>query len=703
MTDDQKKNSPDDSEILMDETSEVQVTRDELQATNEELLVTSDEVQATDDEVQVTRDELQATNEELLVTSDEVQATDDEVQVTRDELQATNEELLVTSEETELITSETVVDPETVVAFDSLTEPELEYASLQHTDVHLDGELSRLDIFERLKLAVEEPQKYTRNEVDTLKHTYYKIRRSETETLKNGFLEGGGAEQDFIIPEDDIELQFKALISEYKQKQASLQADEERQKEQNLIIKQHLIDRLKILTESQDDFNKRYNEFRDIQRQWKDIKLIPQENSKELWRNYQLYNERFYDLVKINNQFRDYDYKKNLEIKTVLCETVERLTAEEDVISAFHQLQKIRQQWREIGRVSKEHRDTIWERFKVASSTITKRHHAYYDDIKGQEERNLEIKTEICEEMESIDFDALKTLRDWEKKTEKVMALQTKWRTIGYATKKQHVKIFERYRAASDQYFNKKAGFYKSIKKEIDKNVELKKALVEKAESMKNNVDWKETTKRFIELQNEWKTIGPISRKYSDSLWKQFIAACDHFFDRKNKEATSQKSEEYDNLDAKKALIEKINSIDVNLPEEEALTLFRGYLSEWNSIGYVPFKEKDKLRKAFRTAVDKQFDLLKVNERDRRIQQYRSNLTEISGSGKNLYDERDKLMRTYDRMKIDLQTYENNVGFISSKGGGGLLKEMDRKISRLRDEMEVVVKKIEAIDENFEY
>jgi len=582
-------------------------------------------------------------------------------------------------------------------------EPESEPETIDVLNLNELTDISREDILERLQIVIAAPQKYARNVVDTLKHTYYRIRRNETEARKNKFIEEGGAEQDFSVPDDELEPQLKALIAEYRQKQAIILADEERQKESNLIIKQHLIERLKILTESQDDFNKRYNEFREIQRKWKAIKLVPQEYSKELWRNYQLYNERFYDLVKINNQFRDYDYKKNLEMKTVLCETVERLAAEPDVISAFHQLQKIHQQWREIGHVAKEHRDLIWNRFKESSTIISKRHQSHFEDIKGQEEKNLEIKESICVELEAIEFDALKTLKDWEKKTEFVIDLKAKWRTIGFATKKQNVKIFERFRAASNNYFNKKSEFYKSMKKEIDKNIELKKALVEKAESMKTSDDWKETTKGFIEIQNEWKKIGPVGRKYSESLWKQFIGACDYFFERKNKEATSQKSEEYENLELKKSMIEKIESIDVNLPEDEALVLFRGYLAEWNSIGYVPFKEKDKLHKLFRDVVDKQFDRLKVNERDRRIQQFRSSLTDMAGSGKKLYNERDKLMRTFDRMKNELQTYENNIGFISSKGGDGLLKEMDRKITHLRDEMEVVVKKIEAIDENFEY
>jgi len=583
------------------------------------------------------------------------------------------------------------------MASDTDNEPDL-IKPLNATEL---ASITKLEILERLQLINTEPKKYVHGEVDTLKQTYYKMFRIEIEAKKKAFLEGGGVEQDFVVPEDETEAQLKALIAEYKEKRASISAEEERQKETNLILKQHLIERLKILSESQDDYNKRYNEFRDIQRKWKEIKLVPQEHAKELWRSYQLYNERFYDIVKINNQFRDYDFKKNLEMKTILCETVERLAKDKDVISAFHQLQKLHQQWREIGPVSKEKRDSIWDRFKDASTLINKKHQTYYEDLKGQEEKNLEQKETICQQLESIDFENLKTVRDWEKKTDEVKGLQSKWRTIGFASRRHNLKIFERFRAACDNYFHKKVEFYKTIKKEIDKNLEMKKALVEKAESLKDSKDWKETTKTFIELQNEWKKIGSVGRKHSDILWKQFIATCDYFFEKKNKESTSQKSEEHENLAAKKALIEKIKKIDKQLSEEETLALLRGYLSEWNTIGFVPFKEKDKLHKSFKEATDKQFDRLKVNERDRRIHQFRSNLTEMTGGGKNkLYNERDKLMRTFDRMKNDLQTYENNIGFISAKGGDGLLKEMDRKIARLRQDMEVVIKKIEAIDEN---
>lgn len=565
--------------------------------------------------------------------------------------------------------------------------------------------ITKPEIIERLKQIAAEPGRYVRSETDLLKQTFYKIRRSEIEAAKKEFLESGKEEKEFVAPEDEKEAQMKSLIAEYKEKRASMAAEEERQKETNLVLKQHLIERLKALTESQDDFNKRYNEFREIQKKWKEIKLIPQDHSKELWRNYQLYNERFYDIVKINNQFRDYDFKKNLEMKTALCETVERLANEPDVISAFHQLQKLHQQWREIGPVAKEFRESTWERFKEASTAVNKKHQAHFEGLKEQEEKNLEEKTAICEALETIDFEVLKTMKDWEKKTGEVIALQAKWRTVGFATKKQNVKIFERFRAACDNYFSKKSEFYKSVKQDMDKNLELKRALVEKAESMKESTDWKETTKAFVEIQNEWKKIGPVARKYSEAIWKQFIAACDYFFEQKNKETSSQKTEEVGNLEAKKALVEKINAIDESLPDDEALTTLRGYIAEWGNIGFVPFKEKDKLYKAFREAADKQFDRLKVNERDRRVQQFRTNLTELAGAGKGkLYSERDKLMRIYDRMKSELQTYENNIGFfnISSKGGDGLMKEMDRKIARLKEEMEVLVKKIEAIDENLD-
>jgi len=566
--------------------------------------------------------------------------------------------------------------------------------------------LTKPEILVKLQQFANPDNKFDYKEIEVLKQTYNTIRRNESAEKKKEFIAAGGLEENFIMPlEDESDGQIKALLAEFRVKRQAMMAEEERQKESNLLIKQHLIERLKTLTESQEDFNKRYNEFREIQRKWKEIKAVPHEHQRELWRNYQTYNERFYDLVKINNQFRDYDFKKNLEMKNTLCETVERLAKEPDIISAFHQLQKLHQQWREIGPVSKEFRDSVWDRFKASSSVINRRHQEHVDKLKAKEETNLAEKTAICEKIENIDYATLKTLRDWDKKTNEIIAMQTKWRSIGFATRRQNVKIFERFRAACDRYFEKRNAFNKTIKGVYDKNLELKKALIAKAEAIKDSVEWKETTKKFVELQHEWKKIGPVSRKYSDSVWKEFVAVCDYFFDRKNKETSQQKSEETDNLEAKRAIIQKIKDIDKNLEDEATLTLLRGYISEWNGIGFVPFKEKDKLNKEFHDETDKLFDRLKINERDRRIQQFRSTISELASAGKNkLYMERDKLTRVYERMKSELHTYENNIGFlsVSSKGGNGLLKEMDNKIARLKEDMEVIIKKIEAIDENLD-
>ena len=567
------------------------------------------------------------------------------------------------------------------------------------------GKLTKEEILNRLQALVDAPIETVRGEVESLKQAYYKIRRNEVDELRKAFVEQGGDEKDFTAPEDTQENFLKELLGSYKEKKAAYLAEEEKQKAENYEIKLQPIEQLKMLCESQDDFNKLYNEFKDIQQKWKEIKLVPEEHANELWKEYQTYSEAFYDLIKINNQFRDYDFKKNLELKTALCEAVEKLQDEKDIISAFHQLQKLHQQWREIGPVAKELREELWGRFKAASTVINKRHQQHFENLKAKEQENLVAKTAICEEIEGIDYAALQTFKDWDEKNNEVLALQQKWRTIGFTPKKHNTKIFERFRAACDVFFTKKTEFYKSIKAEMEKNLEKKRALCEKAEALKDSTDWKGTTEKMIALQKEWKTIGQVTRRHSDSIWKRFITACDYFFDNKNKNVSSQKSEEQTNLEAKKALIEKVKTMDESLDTEEAITTLKEWIAEWNEIGHVPFKEKDKVYKAFHEAVDAQFDRLKVDQRDRRMKSYRNNVSEMAGKGKGkLYSERDRLMRTYERMKNDLQTYENNIGFltISSKGGSGLVKEMERKIEKLKAEMELTVKKIEAIDENLE-
>ncbi|WP_293740377.1 DUF349 domain-containing protein [uncultured Parabacteroides sp.] len=605
----------------------------------------------------------------------------------------------------EVVTNET---PDAGVAAEETSEAEVknDETAAGEEIVAAAGKLSKEEILEKLTGLVGAAADATRNEVEALKQAYYKIHRSEVDDLKKAFLEEGGEEKDFVVPEDETENKIKELLTVYKEKRAAILAEEERVKAANYALKLQLIDQLKVLTESQEDFNKLYNDFKDIQQRWKEVKAVPQEHVNELWKNYQIYSEKFYDIIKINNQFRDYDFKKNLEMKTALCETVEKLQTEPDVVSAFHQLQKLHQQWREIGPVAKELREDLWTRFKTASTIINKRHQEHFEGLKAKEQENLEAKTAICEQIENIDFSALKSFKDWEEKNKEVIALQDKWKTIGFAPKKSNVKIFERFRAACDVYFNRKSEFYKNIKDEMEKNLELKKALCEKAEALKDSTEWKSTTEKMIALQKEWKTIGSVARKHSDAVWKRFISACDYFFEQKNKNVSSQKSVEQTNLAAKKALVEKINAID-ETDHDEALATLKGCMAEWNTIGHVPFKEKDKIYKEYHEAVDKQFDRLKVDQNDRKMQTYRSNLSDMSGGerGKGkLYGEREKLMRMYERMKNELQTYENNIGFlsISSKGGGGLLKEMERKIDKLKDEMALIIKKIDAIDENLE-
>lgn len=593
------------------------------------------------------------------------------------------------------------VTPENTAAEVEVTE------TVEEATANAVGKLSKEEILEKLTELVNAAAEATRNEVESLKQAFYKIHRAEVEELKKAFLENEGEEKDFVVPEDEDENKLKELLAVYKEKRAAIMAEEDRVKAANYALKLQLIDQLKALTESQDDFNKLYNDFKDIQQRWKEVKAVPQEHANELWKNYQTYSERFYDIIKINNQFRDYDFKKNLEMKTALCETVEKLQTEPDVVSAFHQLQKLHQQWREIGPVAKELREELWTRFKAASTVINKRHQEHFESLKSKEQENLIAKTAICEEIEGIDFEALKTFKDWEEKNKEVIALQEKWKTIGFAPKKSNVKIFERFRAACDVYFNKKSAFYKSIKEDMEKNLELKKALCEKAEALKDSTEWKSTTEKMIALQKEWKTIGSVARKHSDAVWKRFISACDYFFEQKNKNVSSQKSVEQTNLAAKKELIEKIKNLDETLAAEDAMIELKAMMAEWNGIGHVPFKEKDKIYKEYHEAVDSQFDRLKVDQSDRKMQSFRSNLSDMAGGerGKGkLYGEREKLMRMFERMKNELQTYENNIGFlsISSKGGGGLVKEMERKIEKLKDEMALIIKKIDAIDENLE-
>ncbi|OPZ14980.1 MAG: hypothetical protein BWZ06_00580 [Bacteroidetes bacterium ADurb.BinA261] len=544
-----------------------------------------------------------------------------------------------------------------------------------------------------------------RKEMDELKSQFYRSIRNETAEQKAKFLANGGEEIDFVPEELPLYTEGKELLAKIKEKRAQIQAREEAEKEQNVAKKLAIIEQIKQLTENpgQEDFNKTYQEFRLLQQQWNDIKLIPQAKANELWKSYQLYVERFYDLVRINNEFREYDFKKNLELKTELCEAAERLDEEPDVISAFHQLQNLHQQWREIGPVSRKDREEIWNRFKEASNKINKKYQAHFEEIKLQENENLEKKTAICEQLESIDYSVLTTQKAWREQLDKVLALQDEWRKIGYVPKKWNSKIYERYRAACNIFFEKKNQFQKSIRDELDENLRKKTALCEQAEALKDSKDWRKTTQEMIRIQKEWKEIGPVPRKFVDSLWQRFISACDYFFEQKKLSSSSHLAEEQNNLEAKKAIIEKINNIDPQLPIDEASALLHQLIEEWHNIGHVPFKQKDTIYSDFYEATEAQFNRLNIDKGDRKLQSYRNSISDIAKSDNGrgqLLREREKLMRQYDRMKNELQTYENNLGFlsVSSKKGNNLIDEMNQRVKRLRSDLDLLIKKIDAID-----
>ena len=559
------------------------------------------------------------------------------------------------------------------------------------------------EVLLRLKEVAQDAENANKQELDGLKQTFYKIHNAEIEAAKKTFVENGGAEEEFIAQPSGVEEEFKSLMAAIKEKRSALAAEIEKQKEENLQVKLSIIEELKELVESPDDANKSYNEFKKLQQQWNEVKLVPQAKVNELWKNYQLHVEKFYDILKLNNEFREYDFKKNLEIKTHLCEAAEKLADEQDVVSAFHQLQKLHQEFRDTGPVAKELRDEIWNRFKAASTAVNRRHQQHFEALKETEQHNLDQKTVICEIVEAIEFDQLKTFAAWETKTQEVIALQNKWKTIGFAPQKMNVKIFERFRKACDEFFKKKGVFFKLLKEGMNANLEKKKALCEKAESLKDSTEWKETAEILTKLQKEWKTIGPVSKKYSDAVWKRFITACDYFFEQKGKATSSQRSVEQENLEKKKAIIARLTAIDETTDADEASKEVRELMKEWNGIGHVPFKEKDRLYKQYHGLIDQLFDRFNISASNKKLSNFKSSIGNIqSGGSQSLYREREKLVRTYENMKNELQTYENNLGFLttSSKKGNSLLTEINRKVEKLKSDLELVLQKIKVIDES---
>ena len=559
---------------------------------------------------------------------------------------------------------------------------------------------SKAEIIERLKEIVGNDENPTKEELDHLKTSFYKLHIAEREAQQKAYLEAGGDPDKYVLVPDEAEDVFKAEMGVIKERRAKLFLQQEAEKQENLEKKLNIIERIKNMASSPEEANKNYNEFKELQQQWKDIKTVPADKANELWRNYQLYVEQYYDQLNLNREAREYDFKKNLGIKNHLCEAAEKLAEEPDVISAFHQLQELHQQFREVGPVAKELRDEVWTRFKAASTIINKRHQQHFDELRAKEEDNLVKKTALCEKVEDIVKDEHKGANEWEKLTKEIIDIQAEWKKIGFAPQKMNVKIFERFRAACDDFFSKKAAFFKEMKQRYNENIAKKQSLIEKAEALMESTDWKVTTDKMIALQKEWKTIGAVPKKAGDELWSKFLEACNKFFEARNAANAGTRNEERTNLDKKKAIISQLKEL-VEGNVDDLQDKVKGLVDEYAKIGHVPYKEKDKLYKQYHEVLDKLYDDLHVTTAKRRLDNFKSNLKNVVKRGEDALDnERGRLMRRYEGLKQEINTYENNLGFLnaSSKKGNSLIDEMNRKVQRLKDDMELIKQKIKTID-----
>ena len=602
--------------------------------------------------------------------------------------------------ESDTKTSNMMDSQETLQTEENVTEnvaPEVNETENQTIEVPQTQE----EVVARVKELAEADAPAEKQELDALKQAFYKIHKANVAAARAQFIENGGEPEAFLPTPNVLEDEFKAAMNVIKQKRAELQAELDRQKKENLQKKQEILERFKVLSATPEEANQAYKEFKELQNQWKELTLVPAEKANELWKTYQLYVEQYYDQLKLNNEFREYDFKKNLEIKTRLCETAEKLNEEADVISAFQQLQALHQEFKETGPVAKELREEIWARFKAASTAVNKRHQQYFEELKQKEEENLAHKTALCEKIEAVDLTAIKTAAAWEAQTQQIIEMQKEWRTIGFAPQKMNVKIFERFRGACDRFFTEKAAFFKRLKEEQAQNLAKKTELCEKAEALKDSTDWKATADKLMQIQKEWKTIGAVPKKHSESLWQRFIGACDYFFEQKGKNTASQRGEEKENLQKKEQVIEKLKALLESDEEENKQDAVRELMKEWNEIGFVPFKEKDKIYKAYHETVDQLFKALNMSAARRRLDNFKNNLkNDAKEGGQGLSRERERLVRAYENKRSEIKTYENNLGFLtcSSKKGSSLLNEMNKKMEKLKDELNLIGEKIAAID-----
>lgn len=557
---------------------------------------------------------------------------------------------------------------------------------------------TKAEVIEVLKQIVYNGGNVERTELDHLKMLYYRFHNADVVSAREKFIEEGGKAEDFMPAPDMDEENFKAQLSLIREMRNKAAEALEAEKQSNLKRKQEIIERIKVLAATPEDADKGYNEVKDLQAEWKELKLVPAENATELWKNYQLYTEQFYDQLRLNHEMRAYDFKKNLEIKTHLCEAAEKLADVEDPISAFHQLQKLHQEYRETGPVAKELRDEIWKRFKDASTVVNKRHQDHFEAIKAKEEENLAKKTELCQQVEALEFDGLKTYAQWEEMTKQVLAIQAEWKTVGFTPRKVNAEIFERFRMACDRFFQAKTAYFKANREKLNANLTAKNALIEKAEALKDSTDWGATTNKFVELQKEWKAIGPVAHKVSDAIWKRFNDACNHFFEQKNAANAGQRKEEEANLELKKGVIAELEKLVENAGDD-LLKSVRELQARWNEIGHVPYSKKEKMYRRYRELCDKIYDTLHETAGRRRMDNFRKNVADKGGS--ELTRERGRLQNALENKKQEIQNYETNLTFFrsSSKKGNSLVADIEKKVERLKEDLNEIAEKIKAVNE----
>ncbi len=558
------------------------------------------------------------------------------------------------------------------------------------------------------ELMKSNPETYSsiKGNMEAIKHAFYRRLKNKNEELLHKFIEDGGKKEDFSPVINPLEEELREILNKFKEKRRFEIARAEEEKNENLNKKKKILDDIKALLDSEEDFSVKLPQLKKLQQDWKEVGVVPASEVNSLWKNYQLYIENFYDNLKINNELRDYDFRKNLEAKVALCEQAEKLQEEKEILTAFRKLQALHEEWREIGPVSRENRESIWTRFKNASTVINKRHHDYFDQLRNSELENLEKKKALCEKLESIDLTSFNTYKEWQSKAEEIMAIQEEWKSIGFAPKKDNVTIYERFRTACDNFFKAKNSYYKNAKEQAVVNLNKKIALCEKAESLKDSTDWKQTTDILVQLQKEWKTIGAVPKKQSDVVWNRFVSACDYFFEQKNLQTKSLKDEQEENLKKKKELIEKINSLEIGEDTNKSYADLKALIAEWNEVGHVPYKDKDKLYKAYKTAIDAQFDKLNLDQASRRMNVFMSNLQELKGKGqeKAFYAEHRKLLRQYETLNHEISTYENNIAFFSSssKGVSGMVKELELKINKMKKERQLLMDQIKLMEKSAE-